>query len=174
MLEPFVGAIMIYGFPFAPRDWATCDGQLMSIAEYTALFSLLGTTFGGDGVQTFGLPDMRGRVPAHQGQSPNTPLFSMGERGGLESVTLNSSQMPLHSHNLNANSAAGDTGAPGGAIFANSGATDREYLSSGAANVTMTPQGMTLTGGSQPHDNMQPYLVVNYCIALTGIYPSRN
>ena len=165
---------MMLGFQFAPRGWATCDGQLLSIAEYTALFSLIGTTYGGDGVQTFALPDMRGRVPAHQGQAPGFPLFTIGERGGLETVTLNSSQLPIHSHNFNANSAAGDTGAPAGAIFANSGATDREYLASGLPNETMSPNIVSQNGGNQPHDNMQPFLTVNFCIALYGIFPSRN
>ncbi len=165
---------MMLGFNFAPRGWATCDGQLLAINQYTALFALIGTTYGGDGVQTFALPDMRGRVPTHQGQSPGNPLFNMGQRGGLETVTLNSSQLPVHSHLINANSTAGDTGAPAGAIFADSGRTDREYLSTGAANVVMSHQIMTMSGGSQPHDNMQPFLTINYCIALEGIFPSRN
>jgi microcystin-dependent protein len=174
MNEPFIGSIMMFGFNFAPLDWASCDGQQMSISEYSVLFALLGTTFGGDGIQTFNLPDMRGRVPAHQGQAPGFPNFSMGQRGGEEAVTLNASQMPIHSHGINASSASGDTGDPKGAIFANSGATDREYLASGVANVNMSHQIMTMSGGSQPHDNMQPFLVVNYCIALSGIFPSRN
>lgn len=164
----------MFGFQFAPLYWATCDGQLMSINEYTALFALIGTTYGGDGVQTFALPDMRGRVATHQGQSPGNPNFALGQLGGLETVTLNSSQLPVHSHLVNANSAVGDTGAPAGAIFANTGTTDREYLSTGAANVVMSHQIMTMSGGSQPHDNRQPYLTINYCISLEGIFPSRN
>lgn len=165
---------MMLGFNFAPRGWATCDGQSLSINQYTPLFALIGTTYGGDGVQTFALPDMRGRVPTHQGQSPGNPNFTMGLRGGLETVTLNSSQLPVHNHLINANSAAGDTGAPAGAIFADSGRTDREYLSTGATNVVMSHQIMTMAGGSQPHDNMQPFLTINYCIELEGIFPSRN
>lgn len=174
MYEPFLGSIMMFGFNFAPLYWASCNGQSLSISEYSALFALLGTTYGGDGMQTFNLPNMQGRVPVHQGQAPGFPYFAMGQRGGEEVVTLNASHMPIHSHGINASSANGDTGDPKGAIFANSGATDREYLTSGVANVNMSHQIMTMSGGSQPHDNMQPFLVVNYCIALSGIFPSRN
>jgi microcystin-dependent protein len=174
MDQPFLGCIMMFGFNFAPLGWATCNGQMLSINNYPALFSLLGTTYGGDGIQTFALPNMQGRVATHQGQSPGSPLFSLGQRGGEETVTLNSSHLPIHNHNFNANSAPGDTGAPANAIFANSGATDREYLTTGVANVNMSHQCMAMSGGSQPHDNMQPFLTINYCIALEGIYPSRN
>lgn len=174
MLEPFIGAICMFGFNFAPKGWATCDGQLIQIQQNTALFSLIGTTFGGNGVQTFALPDFRGRVPVHQGQSNFGTVYTMGEAAGSETVTLTVSQMPLHNHMVNANSAAGDTGAPAGAIFANSGATDREYLSTGVANEQMSPNIVSPNGGNQPHDNMQPFLTVNFCIALYGIFPSRN
>ena len=174
MDQSFLGFICMFGFNFAPRGWATCDGQLMSIAENTALFSLLGTTYGGDGMQTFALPDLRGRVPIHQGQSRTGTVFTIGEVAGEETVTLTNSQMPQHNHIVNANSAAGDTGAPTNAIFANSGATDKEYLSTGVANTNMSPSCVSAAGGSQPHDNMQPFLVVNFCIALEGIYPSRS
>lgn len=174
MNEPFIGSIMMFGFNFAPLDWAFCNGDSLSIANYTTLFALIGTNFGGDGVQTFNLPDMRGRVPVHQGQAAGFPQFSMGQRGGEETVTLNASQMPIHNHTVNANSASGDTGDPKSAIFANSGATDREYLSTGAANIHMSSQTMTSNGGNQPHDNMQPFLTVNFCIAFNGIFPSRN
>ena len=174
MLEPFIGAICMFGFNFAPKNWATCDGQLVQIQQNTALFSLIGTTFGGNGVQTFGLPDFRGRVPVHQGQSTSGTVYTMGEAAGSETITLTTSQMPMHNHMVNANSANGDTGAPAGAIFANSGATDREYLSTGQPNEQMSPNIVSQNGGNQPHDNMQPFLTVNFCIALYGIFPSRN
>jgi microcystin-dependent protein len=174
MDTPFLGAIFMFGFNFAPRGWATCDGQLLSIAQNSALFSLLGTYYGGDGVQTFALPDLRGRVAVHQGQHPGGSVYTIGEVGGEETVTLAVSQMPVHNHIVEANSNPGDTGAPGGAIFANSGATDREYLASGLANVAMSPSIISASGGNQPHDNMQPFLTINFCIALEGIYPSRS
>ncbi len=174
MYEPFIGAICMFGFNFAPKGWATCDGQLLQISQNTALFSLLGTTFGGNGMQTFGLPDLRGRVPIHQGQGPGLSSYSMGEAAGTETVTLTVNQMPMHNHLVNANSANGDTGAPAGAIFANSGATDREYLASGLPNELMSQNIVAQNGGSQSHNNMQPFLTVNFCIALVGIFPSRN
>ena len=173
-MDPILGMISMFGFNFAPKYWATCDGQVLSIAQNTALFSLLGTTFGGNGQTTFQLPDLRGRVPIHQGQGPGLSNYSMGQAGGVEMVTLNIAEMPAHSHNLHANGAAGDTGSPINAIFANSGATDREYLASGQANVNMSASAISSAGGSQPHENRQPYLVVNYCIAIYGIYPSRS
>jgi microcystin-dependent protein len=174
MDEPFIGAICMYGFNFAPKGWATCDGQILQISQNSALFSLLGTTYGGNGVQTFALPDLRGRVPVHQGTARTGTVYTMGEVAGEETVTLAISQMPTHNHIVEANSNPGDTGAPGGAIFANSGATDREYLASGQANVAMSPSIISASGGNQPHDNMQPFLTINYCIALYGIFPSRN
>lgn len=174
MLEPFIGAICMFGFNFAPKGWATCDGQIMQISQNTALFSLLGTTFGGNGMQTFGLPDLRGRVPIHQGQGPGLSAYTMGQAAGTETVTLTVNQMPMHNHLVNANSAAGDTGAPAGAIFANSGVTDKEYLASGLPNESMSPNIVAQNGGSQSHNNMQPFLTVNFCIALVGIFPSRN
>ncbi|HRI61449.1 MAG TPA: tail fiber protein [Saprospiraceae bacterium] len=174
MYEPFIGAICMFGFNFAPKGWATCDGQLLQINQNTALFSLLGTTFGGNGMQTFGFPDLRGRVPIHQKQGPGLSAYSMGEAAGTETVTLTVSQMPMHNHMVNANSAPGDTGAPAGAIFANSGATDREYIASGQPNVLMSQNIVAQNGGSQSHNNMQPFLTVNFCIALVGIFPPRN
>lgn len=173
-MDPLLGSIYMFGFGFAPRGWATCDGQILPISPNTALFSLLGTTYGGNGQTTFALPDLRGRVPIHQGQGPGLSPYSLGQVSGSETVTLTIAEMPAHNHGVRANSAAGDSGAPENAIFANSGATDREYLTSGVANVSMSPQIITPTGGSQPHPNLQPYLTINFCIALEGIYPSRN
>ena len=171
--EPFIGEIFMGGMNFAPRDFATCDGQLLQIAQNTALFSLLGTTFGGDGVTTFALPDLRGRVPMHMGQGPGLTNRTMGEQSGNEVVTLITSQIPAHTHSLNAVSDAGDISAPAGALLANTGALDKEYKTSGTP-VPMHPTAIGASGGNQPHNNMPPYLVLNFYIALYGIFPSRN
>jgi microcystin-dependent protein len=170
--QPHIGQIMMFGGNFAPRDWALCNGQLLPISQNDALFSLLGTTYGGDGQTTFALPDLRGRVPVHQ-----TTTHPIGEFSGTENVTLLASQLPSHSH------AAGTTGSasgkpatdtdPAGRVFAvpndggNSFSATAPSLLAGAA--TTGPDG-----GSQPHTNMQPYSCVNFCIALYGIFPSRN
>lgn len=173
-MEPFIGQIILVGFNFPPRGYAFCDGRILSIAQNSALFSLLGTTYGGNGTTTFALPDLRGRVPMGFGNGPGLTPRTLGEVSGTETVTLLVTQIPAHNHFLSANSAAGDTGAPAGAVLANSGATDKEYLSTGVPNEVMSPQAIGITGGSQPHNNMQPYLVLNYSIALEGIFPSRN
>lgn len=152
----------MFGFDFAPRGWATCSGQLMSIAQNQALFSLLGTMYGGNGVQTFALPDLRGRTPFHIGSG-----FNQGEIGGEEAHTLTQNEMPTHTHPIAANATSADQSNPQGHYWANSG----QSLYAGTANSTMNPAG---AGGSQPHENRQPYLVVNYCIAIQGIFPSRN
>jgi len=173
-MDPFIGTITLFGFNFAPRGWAKCEGQLLSIAQNQALFSLLGTTYGGDGRTTFALPDLRGRTPLGSGQGPGLEQYEQGTTGGAETVTLQQNQMPAHSHSLNANSAAGNTASPTNAIFASTGAVDREYHAGGVANTAMSGQIIGPSGGSQAHENRQPYLVLNYCIALEGIYPSRN
>lgn len=174
MSEPFIAAIILFGGNFAPRGWAFCQGQILSIAQNTALFSLLGTTFGGNGQTTFALPDLRGRVPVGTGQGPGLPSVNLGEMSGSPTHTMIITEMPAHNHILRANAAPGDTGAPAGAVLANSGATDREYLASGVADVSMSGQAISISGGSQPFSIMQPYLGLNYIIALEGIYPSRN
>jgi len=174
MAEPYIGIIVLFGFNFPPRGYAKCDGQLLSIAQNTALFSLLGTTFGGDGQVTFGLPDLRGRAPIHQGQGPGLTNRTMGELSGSETVTLTSSQMPTHSHTVNALSTNGNLKAPGSNIFANVQGTATNIYSAAAADTNMKTTMINITGGSQPHENMQPYLVINFCIALEGVYPSRN
>lgn len=172
-MEPFLGMIAIFGFNFAPRGWALCNGQLLSIAQNTALYSLLGTTYGGDGISTFALPDLRGRVPLHAGQGPGLSNYILGELSGSQTVTLLNNNMPVHNHSLMAVSEAGDTSAPAGAFLSNSGALDREYKTSGTP-VSMNATAIGTSGGSQPFSIMQPYLVLNYCIALEGIFPSRN
>ncbi|MEO5931915.1 MAG: tail fiber protein [Candidatus Kapaibacterium sp.] len=175
MAEPFIGQIIMTGFNFAPRGYATCDGQLLSIAQNTALFSLLGTTFGGDGRVTFGLPDLRGRVPVHQGQGPGLTNRTMGEVSGSESVTLISSQMPMHNHLMSTTNVAGAVATPNGNFLAASSdpnaVTSYRPTSDGS---TLNPQSIGLAGGNQPHNNMQPYLVISFSIALEGIFPSRN
>ena len=167
MAEPFLGEIRPFGFSFAPVGWATCDGQMLSIAQNTALFSLLGTTYGGDGRTTFALPDLRARVPTHKGAD-----MALGERGGQESVTLTANEMASHEHSVNASAAAAATNALAGQVLAQS--VNATAYAAAADMAAMNPTDVQLAGGGQPHDNMQPFLTVNYCIALQGIYPSRN
>ena len=170
--QPFIGEIALVGFNFAPQGWATCSGQLMAISQNTALFSLLGTTFGGDGQQTFALPDLRGRRIIGAGQLPGGSNYTLGQQGGEESVTLTVQQLPRHSHLPSANAAPGTALSPAGNFWGSQNAT---ALYSNAPTVVDMSAGLIgNTGGNQPHDNMQPYLVMNYIIALEGIYPSRN
>lgn len=172
-MEPFLGQIMIVGFNFAPRGWATCEGQILSIAQNTALFALLGTMYGGNGQTTFALPDLRGRVAVGQGQGPGLSSYQIGQVGGVETVTLTTGQIPAHNHNLRAVSEAGDVAAPANAFLAATGTFDPEYRASGT-QVSMAAAAISQAGGSQPHENRQPYLGVNYVIALQGIFPSRD
>ena len=172
MAEAFVAEIRIFGFNFAPRGWATCDGQIMPIAQNTALFSLLGTSYGGDGRTTFALPDLRGRFALHQGQGPGLSGRDVGEAGGAATVGLLASEMPVHSHALQAD-ASPTTAAPAGAALAPT-ATGTAVYRSGAANAQMAPGSVGAAGGSQPHENRQPLLGVNVCIALQGIFPPRS
>jgi microcystin-dependent protein len=166
MSTPFLGEIKIFAFPFAPKSWALCNGQLLSIQQNTALFSILGTTYGGNGVQTFALPDFRGRTPIHFGGS-----FTIGERGGEENHTLITSEMPAHNHNANITASSG-TVDPTGAMYLNPAVY---ALYGPSANLNSFPSDtVTMTGGGQPHTNLQPLLVLNFCIALAGIFPSRN
>jgi microcystin-dependent protein len=169
--EPFLGMIMLVPYNFAPRGWAFCQGQLLSISQNTALFSLLGTTYGGNGQTTFALPDLRGRVPLSQGQGPGLSNYSLGEQSGVESVTLIVTQMPQHNHLLSVNNQGAATGRPSGQF---PGVTAANAYAPATDSTTFAPQAISLTGGSQPHENRQPYLCLNYCIALQGIFPSRN
>ncbi len=182
--EPFIGQIIMFGGTFAPRGWALAEGQLLPISSYSALFSILGTTFGGDGRTTFGLPDLRGRVPMGAGRGAGLSFYRLGQKGGVETVTLTTLQMPSHNHiasttaTLKATSDAGHSDAPTANILANDGG-DRIYKNI-APNVNMSPAAISANtivsnnGGSQPHTNIQPYQVVNFIIALQGTYPSRN
>jgi microcystin-dependent protein len=166
----------MFGGTFAPRGWAFCDGQLVSISENPALFSLLGTTYGGDGRTTFGLPDLRGRVPLHAGQGPGLADRRLGHQGGVEQVTLSTNQMPAHQHTaqVNCNEGAGDSASPRGNVCsADASGMTASYHTT--PNTQMNPEAVTVAtaGGSHPHDNMPPYQAVNFIIALVGIYPSR-
>jgi len=173
MAEPFIGSIVLFCGNFAPKGWATRDGQLLSIAQSSALFSILGTTFGGDGRTTFALPDLRGRVPLHPGTGPGLSPYNLGQATGVESVTLLGPQMPAHNHSVSAPCSDGAPGVPSpvGAVMANQDQTPF-YAASGTA--AMAPATSTVAGGSQPHENRQPLLAINFIIALEGIYPSRN
>jgi microcystin-dependent protein len=167
MAEPFLSEIRIMSFNFAPKGWAMCNGQLMPINQNQALFSLLGTTYGGDGRVNFALPDLRGRVPIHVGGG-----HILGERGGEQSHTLSISEMPQHIHSLNATTVGASQAVPNAALLATSAATDPIY-GDAAALVTMDATSISNTGGSQAHLNMEPFLTLTFCIALQGIFPSQ-
>ena len=167
MSQPFIGQIALVGFNFAPVGWQFCNGDLLSIAQYDALFQLLGTTYGGDGQGTFGIPDLRGRTPVGTGGANN---YSQGQPIGTEMVTLTTNQLPSHTHVMAANSAASNSGQPNG-MFGNGGAL-MPYGSSGGTVSQLAGASVSLVGGAQPHDNRQPYLAVNWIISLFGIFPS--
>lgn len=167
--EPFIGEIRFFAGNFAPRGWAFCDGQLLPIASYQALFSILGTTYGGDGRTSFALPDMRGRSPLHPGQGPGLSNRRLGEKTGTESNTLTSTQLPAHTHSLNGSSNTASSTTPSNRVLASA-----TIYSDSAPNVSMNSASIGQTGGSQPVNNMQPYLGLSCIIALQGIFPSRN
>ena len=172
MSSPFLGEIRLFSFNFAPKGWAFCNGALLSIQQNAALFSLLGTYYGGNGVQTFALPDLRSRVPLHMGSSPYG-TYTIGEQAGEENVTLLSTQLPAHNHMLQAVNAAGAVAKPIGDSIAQSGTTYPRFASGGSNVVSLTGASIQPAGGNQPHTNIQPYLSMNYCIAMVGIFPSR-
>jgi microcystin-dependent protein len=167
MTEIFLGQVMPTAFNFAPRGFALCNGQLMAIAQNQALFSLLGTTYGGDGRTTFALPDLRGRTPI--GMGPANPI---GQTGGEESVTLTTNEMPAHTHGFNGTTANGTTRNPSNGLLGTTAVN--LYAHNDVAQVPLAAQTVAASGNSQPHENMQPFRVINYCIALSGIFPSRN
>lgn len=173
MSEPFLAEIRIMGFNFAPRGWAFCDGQILPINQNQALYSLLGTTYGGDGQTSFALPDFRGRTPIHTGQSTGGTNHTLGQKGGEETHTLTNSEMPQHRHPVNASEGMATSSDPTGQNWGK--ARERIYAEYSTATATPMHNGViSNTGGGQAHENMQPYLVMNYCIALQGIFPSRN
>lgn len=172
MADPFVAEIRIFPFNFAPRGWAWCDGQLLPLSQNTALFSLLGTTYGGNGKSNFALPDLQGRAPMHPGQGPGLSLHDLGETGGSETVTLLESEIPSHSHAVSASIADGISQTP---------ANEKLATGVGVANfgpsaslVMMNPSALAPAGGDQPHNNMMPYLTFYFCIALQGVFPPRS
>lgn len=173
MSDPFIGEIRMFAGNFAPRSWAFCWGQLLSVSENDALFALIGTTYGGDGVTTFALPDLRGRIPVGQGQGPGLSNRIIGQRYGTEEVTLLSTQMPPHTHTLVASATTATAGSPAGAVVA-AQPDDLVFIGGVAPTAVMRADQIVPDGGSQPHDNMAPYLCLNFIIALFGIFPSQS
>ena len=165
MSSPFIGEIRMFGGNFAPQGWAFCNGALMAIDQNDALFQLIGTTYGGDGQTTFALPDLQSRIPLHVG-----PGFALGQAAGVETVTLITSQIPSHSHVAEGNSSAGTQSSPAGGVWAQS---TLGQFSSAPPTVNMAPAALGSSGGSQPHDNMMPFLAVNFILSLFGIFPSQ-
>jgi len=178
MASPYLGEIRIFGFGFAPVGWLPCNGQTLSISQYAALFALLGTTYGGNGTTTFQLPNLQSRVPVHQGQGAGLSTYGMGQQTGSENVTLTSSQMPGHTHLVNAvtggTGAASPSGAYPASVVASTATARVDAYSTGAPNATMNQNMIAPGGGNQPHNNIQPVLCVNFCIATEGIFPSRS
>ena len=178
MSQPFVGEIRMFAFGNrgAPNGWQVCNGSLLSIAEYEVLFTLIGTTYGGDGQSTFAVPDLRGRLPIHQGQGPGLSNYVIGQVAGTETVTLISTQMPAHTHTMVATAAASTALTPGTGLLPGTVSGDIFYATdlTGATAAPMAAQSTTVAGGSQPHDNTMPTLTVQYCIAWAGIYPQQN
>ena len=182
MSSPFIGEILMFGGNFAPRSWAFCDGQLLSIAQNTALFSILGTTYGGDGRVTFGLPELRGRVAMHPGSGPGLTTRRLGEKGGTETVTLNTTQIPAHNHTASSTAKgvapAGNSNDAAGNFWADDAGVASATYNTGPSTTNMNAGAVETTvantGGGSSHPNVQPYQCVNYIIALQGIFPSRN
>ncbi len=172
MSQPFVGEIRIVGFNFAPVDWALCNGQLLAISQNPALFDLIGTTYGGDGQTTFALPDLQGRFPLHMGQGSGLSNYVLGQKGGTETVTLLLSQIPGHIHAAVCSPGGGNAEGPAGNYWSTDPAGNTAaYNESGGA--AMSSGAIGLAGGGQPHDNVQPFLAINFIIALFGIFPSQ-
>lgn len=172
MADPFVAEIRIFAFNFAPKGWAFCDGQILPLSQNTALFSLLGTAYGGNGKSNFALPNLQGNAPMHPGQGPGLSWHDLGETGGSETVSLLESEIPAHSHTLRADVLdIADTNvvSPNASLALSSGGT----LYQGASNGNMAANAIVPAGGDQPHNNLQPYLTLNFCIALQGVYPPR-
>lgn len=172
MSDQFLGEIRIFPFSFPPTGWAFCEGQIMPISQNTALFALLGVTYGGDGMSTFGLPDLRGRAPLQHGQGPGLSEYPLGDRGGSSNVTLLQHEIPLHTHNIHAAAQSANSRSPEGKVLARS-VGGLAWAQPAGAGVPMAYQAMTVAGVNEPHNNMQPYLTVNFCIALQGIFPQR-
>jgi microcystin-dependent protein len=176
MSTPYIGEIRMFGFGTrgAPNGWQACDGSLLPISQYDALFALIGTTYGGDGQTTFAVPDLRGRVPIHQGTGPGLSSYVIGQRAGTETVTVLPTQMPAHTHVVVATSGASNSLTPGNTLLPGTVSGDSFYATdlTGATPIAMSAQSTSLAGGSQPHENCMPTLTVQYCIATQGIFPS--
>ncbi len=173
MAEPYLGEIRLFGFNFAPSGWAVCDGQLLAISQYSALFALLGTFYGGNGTTNFALPDLRGRVAINQGQGAGLSNYVIGQAGGAQSVTLIESQMPVHTHTVEASAVKGTLESPEGAVPGRN-KEEKDYDAAPDGTTTMNAGMIGAAGGNEPFGVLQPFLVMNYCIALAGIFPSRN
>ena len=173
MSEPFVAEIRIFAGNFAPRGWAFCNGQLLPVSQNTALFSLIGTTYGGDGRSTTALPNLQGRAPMQPGRGPGLTDRRLGQRGGVETVTLTEAQMPNHTHTLRARNAPASANAPSDQTSLARSSLGNAYHE-GTPDASLADQALLSTGGSQPHNNLQPYLTMNFIIALVGLYPSRS
>jgi microcystin-dependent protein len=173
MSNPFIGEIRMFGGTFAPAGWAMCQGQLMAISQNDALFTLIGTTYGGDGQETFGIPDLQGRAPVHMGQGPGiSQNYQIGEKAGVESVTLTTNQIPIHNHAVVTSTALANSADPTNQIYAQS--TQILVYTQDVATKFFAPTSMQPAGGSQPHDNMQPFLVITFILSLFGVFPSQN
>jgi microcystin-dependent protein len=173
MMQPIIGEIRMFAGNFAPAGWAFCNGQLLPISENDALFTLIGTTYGGDGQESFALPDLRSRVPIHQGTGPDGTNYVLGETGGVEQVTLTIQQIPVHNHALIATTQLGSVANPGGNILAQTPGAITPYIELDPEQ-NMNNNAVAPVGGSQPHTNLQPYLAVNYILSLFGIFPPPN
>jgi len=177
MSTPYIGEIRMFGFGTrgAPNGWQACDGSLLPISEYDALFALIGTTYGGDGQTTFAVPDLRGRLPIHQGTGPGLSNYVLGQRAGTETVTILPTQMPAHTHTMVATTGASTALTPGTSLLPGAVAGDTFYVNTITGNnaAAMSPQMVGLAGGSQPHENCMPTLTVQFCIATQGIFPSQ-
>ncbi len=171
MAQPYIGEIRMFGGSFAPAGWAFCNGQTLAISENDALFTLIGTTYGGDGQETFNLPDLQGRVPVHMGSLPGGGTYTIGEEGGVESVNLTLQQIPNHNHSFLASTGPGTAPTPVGNIVGES--VSLNTLIQDTPGAAMNAAAITGTGGSQPHENMQPYLCISFIISLFGIFPSQ-
>lgn len=172
MATPYIGEIRMFGANFAPVGWSLCDGSLLPIGEFDTLYNLIGTTYGGDGQQTFAVPDLRGRLPIHQGQQPGQPAYLIGQPGGVETVTVSRDQMPNHTHPFVASTAEATSADPKGAVLAQSPTVNLYFADT--ANAAMSAKSSSAAGGNQPHDNVMPFQVVNFIIALYGVYPSQS
>lgn len=173
MADPFVAEIRLFPFNFPPTGWAFCNGQLMPISQNTALFSLLGTVYGGDGKSNFALPNLQGSVPMHPGQGPGLSLYDLGQVGGSETVTILQTEMPGHTHQLRASPDPGDNTVPGSTVSLAGSVGGNVYAPGSAPLTPAASQALAPTGGSLPHNNLQPYLTLSFCIALQGVFPQR-